>query len=117
ITVGILLSAVLCMLLFALIIRYSLDEQHLRVKLFGVFCMSSIRFQEIKDVRVVAWWREYWKEDWRDYFLTLSWVGYVFRRTRVLITTKRSRFPYVLISPADSTAFVAVLSAKIPKTM
>ena len=52
VTVGVLLSTVLWMLLFALIIRYSLDEQHFRVKLFGIFCISSIPYQEIKDVQV-----------------------------------------------------------------
>lgn len=112
-----LLSAVFWMLLFALIIRYSLDEQHLRVKLFGVFCISSIPYHGIKDVRVVPWWRVYWKKDWRDYFLTREWVGYEFRRTRVLITTNRFWFRYVLIAPEDSAAFAAALSARTPKTM
>lgn len=117
ITTGLLLSAVLYMLLYALIIRYSLDEQHLRVKLCGMLCISSIPYHEIKDVQVVPWWRAYWKPDWHDYFLTHTWVGYEFRRTRVLITTNRSWFPYVMIAPADSAAFAAALSARIPKTV
>ena len=114
---GVSLSAVFYMLLYALIIRYSLDEQHLRVKLFGMFCISSIQYHEIKDVQVVPWWRAYWKPDWHDYFLTRTWVGYEFRRTRVLITTNRSWFRYVLIAPEDSAAFAAALSARIPKTI
>ena len=117
ITTGICLSAVLYTLLFALIIRFSLDEQHLRVKLFGMFCISSIPYQEINDVRVVPWWRAYWKENWREFFMTRSWVGYEFRRTRVLITTQSSRFPFVLIAPADSAAFATALSARISKAM
>lgn len=117
ITVGILLSAILWSLLFALIIRFSLDEQHLRVKLFGMFCIDSIPYHEIKNVQVVPWWRAYWKADWHDYFLTRTWVGYEFRRTRVLITTNRSWFPDVLIAPAEPAAFAAALSARIPKTV
>ena len=117
ITTAILLSAVLYTLLFALIIRFSLDEQHLRVKLFGMFCIGSIPYQEIKDVQVVPWWRTYWKADWHDYFRTHGWVGYEFRRTRVLITTNRSWFPYVIIAPADPAAFATALSARIPKTV
>ena len=117
VTVGVLLSTVLWMLLFALIIRYSLDEQHFRVKLFGIFCISSIPYQEIKDVQVVPWWRTYWKANWRDNFRTYNWVGYEFRRTRVLITTNRSWYPYVLIAPADPPAFATALSARIPKTV
>lgn len=113
----ILLSAIFWMLLFTLIIRYSLEEQQLQVKLFGMFCISSIPYHEIKDVHVVPWWRIYWKDNWLDYFLTYHWVGYEFRRTRVLITINRPWFPYVLIAPADSTAFAAALSARIPKTM
>lgn len=112
---GLILSAVFWMLLFALIIRYSLDEQHLRVKLFGVFCISSIPYHEIKDIQVVPWWRVYWKEKWRDYFLTREWVGYEFRRTRVLITINGAWFRYVLIAPEDSAAFAADLSTRIPK--
>jgi hypothetical protein len=117
VTVGTLLSAVLWMLLFALIFRYSLDDRHLRMKLFGIFCIASVPYQEIKDVQVVPWWRIYWKADWHDYFRTHEWVGYEFRRTRVLITTNRSWFPYVLIAPADPAAFATALSARIPKTV
>lgn len=114
---GVFLSAVLYMSLFAFMFRYSLEVQQLQVKLFGMFCISSIPYHEIKDVHVVPWWRIYWKDNWRDYFLTYHWVGYEFRRTRVLIITNRSWFPYVLIAPEDSTAFAAALSARVPKTI
>ena len=117
VTVGILLSAVFWILLFQLIIQYSLDEQHFRVKLFGIFCISSIPYQEIKDIQVVPWWRTYWKANWRDNFRTYNWVGYEFRRTRVLIRTNGSWYPYVLIAPADPAAFAVALSARIPKTV
>ena len=112
-----LVSAIFWIWVSTFVYQYSLEAQHLRVKLFGMFCISSIPYQGIKEVRVIPWWREYWKEDWQHYFLTLHWAGYALRRTRVLIATKRSRFPYTLISPADSVAFSAALSARIPKTI
>ncbi len=110
-----LISVVFWIWLSPLIFQYSLDAQHLRVKLFGMFCISSISYQDIKEIRVIPWWREYWKEDWHHYFLTLHWTGYACRRARVLITINGAWFRYVLIAPADSAAFAASLSARIPK--
>ncbi len=114
---SILLSAVFWMWLLALVTQYSLEDQHFRVKVFGVFRIISIPYHEIKEVQVVPWWRILVKDNWGDYFSTLHWSGYEFQRTRVLITTSRSWFRYTVIAPVDSATFAAALSARIPKIM
>jgi hypothetical protein len=103
-----LLTVVLQLFLFALMFRHSLDEHHLRFKIFGLFSIRSLLYSEIKHVVVVPWWRAYWYNP----FSTEVWMGYEFRRTRVMIMTNRSHRPVVLIAPSDSTAFATILSAR-----
>jgi hypothetical protein len=108
----VLLPAIFGLLLVAWIGRYSLDEHHLRYKVFGLISIRSLPYAEIKNVGVVPWWREW---NWRECLSTEIWMGNEFRRTRVLITTSRSRRPFLLLSPSDSAAFATTLLATISK--
>ena len=49
----------LVLLSFTLLVRYSFDEYYLRVKLFGIFCIRSIPYCQMMEVRVVPWWKEF----------------------------------------------------------
>ncbi len=43
----------LVMLSLTLLVRYLFDEYHLRVNLFGIFCIRSIPYCQMMEVRVV----------------------------------------------------------------
>ena len=47
-------GGVLVLLSLTLIVRYSFDEHHLRVKLFGIFCIHSILSNEGRAGRSVV---------------------------------------------------------------
>lgn len=102
----------LVLLSFTLLVRYSFDEYHLRVKLFGMFCIRSIPYRQMREVRVVPWWREFSLEIlWAE-----RWHSHAFKSECVLITIGNSMCPYVFLSPSDPTTFATTLSSRIPKT-
>ena len=85
---------------------------HLRVKLFGMFCIRSIPYRQMREVRVVPWWKEFSLEIlWAE-----RWHSHAFKSECVLITIGNSMCPYVFLSPSDPTTFATTLSSRIPKT-
>jgi len=105
-------GGVLVLLSLMLILRYSLDEHHLRVKLFGMFCIRSIPYHRMREVRVVPWWKEFSPE----LFWAERWHSHAFKSECVLITIDNSMCPYVFLSPFDPAIFATTLSSRIPKT-
>jgi hypothetical protein len=104
--------AVFVFLSFTLLLRYSFDEHHLRVKLLGILSIRSIPYCQMVEVRVVPWWKGFspvlfWAE---------RWPSHMFARECVLITMN-SMCPYVFLSPADPATFATTLSSRIPKTV
>jgi hypothetical protein len=104
-------GTVLVLLSLTLIVRYSFDEHHLHVKLFGIFCIRSILYCQMRDVRVVPWWKEFSPE----FLWAERWPSHVFERECVLITTN-SMCPYAFLSPSNPATFATTLSSRIPKT-
>ena len=101
-------STFLVLLSFTLLLRYSLDEHHLQVKLFGIFRIRSIPYSQMVEVRVVPWWKEFspgllWAE---------RWPSHVFARECVLITT-HSMLPFVFLSPSAPAIFASTLSSRV----
>jgi hypothetical protein len=106
-----LIGTVLVLLSFTLMLRYSFGEHHLQVKLFGIFCIRSIPYCQMMEMRVVPWWKEFSPELlWAE-----RWHSHMFARECVLINTN-SMCPYVFVSPSDSATFATTLSSRIPKT-
>jgi hypothetical protein len=100
----------LVLLSFTLLVRYSFEEHHLRVKLFSMFCIRSIPFRQLREVRVVQWWKEFSLEiRWAE-----RWPSHAFKSECVLITIGNSMCPYVFLSPLEPATFATTLSSRIP---
>jgi len=99
----------LVLLSFRLLVRYSFNDHHLRVKLFGMFCIRSIPYREMREVRVIPWWKA-WVS--LEFLWAEIWPSHIFSREYVLIQTI-TMCRYVFLSPPDPATFATTLSSRI----
>jgi len=98
---------------FTFIIRYSIEEHHLRVMLFGLFSIRSIPYRQMREVRVIPWW----KGSLQNSFGQKGGIAIYLSREYVVIATVNSLCPYVFLSPSAPAIFATTLSSRIAKTM